>query len=94
MIKEKRQNQAPIPADLNEHLSLPQQLSLSRIEAFGWELQFVRRPLFQQPIPFIKSADGTQIAIIEENGNVNSTTPLKLRGTADDTQREQSQKIH
>lgn len=60
-------------------LSELQVLALRRIESFGWKLQFIRRPLFQEPVPVVASGDGMKIGILEEDGRINMEPDIKLR---------------
>lgn len=64
MDREKRDREEPIPDNLEEILSEFQLIALHRIEGFGWELRFLRRPAFQAPIPVIFSTDGTKIGVL------------------------------
>ena len=38
---------------LKRELNTEQRLTLAELEKFGWELKFIRRPLFQQPVPVV-----------------------------------------
>ncbi|HET6395650.1 MAG TPA: hypothetical protein VFF91_02305 [Pseudoxanthomonas sp.] len=59
----------------------PEQLStLLTMEQFGWRLRFVRRPLFQPPVPVLFDRDGTRYVVIEADGTINERPALKLRG--------------
>jgi hypothetical protein len=77
--REKRKGEKPIPDNLDDILSDDQTLTLRQIERFGWQLKFVRRPVFQQPIPVVVNADGTQIGVLEEDGRLNLNHDIKLR---------------
>ncbi|MDT8385967.1 MAG: hypothetical protein RQ736_00530 [Thiogranum sp.] len=80
MDREKRTGEKPpVPDDLNKLLQ-PEQLSaLRQIEGFGWQLKFVRRPLFQDPVAIVYSADGTKIGVLEEDGRLNMEPDIKVR---------------
>ena len=79
MDDEKRDRADPIPDNLDEILSEFQFMALRRIEGFGWELRFVRRPAFQEVIPVIFSSDGSKIGVLEEDGRINMEPDIKLR---------------
>ena len=53
--KEKRSDDSAIPQPLNEYMNESQIMSLRRIEGFGWELRFIRIPMFQDPVPVVYS---------------------------------------
>lgn len=81
MTDEKRDQEKPIPDNLEEMLSDFQIMALHRIEGFGWELRFVRRPTFQVPTVVVFSADGAKIGVLEEDGRINMEPDIKLRGS-------------
>ncbi len=54
---ERRQGEVPKSAQLRLQLNAAQLRMLRQLECFGWELRFVRRPPFVQPIPVIFPAD-------------------------------------
>ena len=77
---EKRGTAKPVPENLNGVLNEVQMLALSRIEGFGWQLQFVRRPEPHHPIPVVSSPEGNTIGILDEDGRVNLEYHIRLRG--------------
>jgi hypothetical protein len=79
MNNDKRDQQAPIPDNLDAILSEFQLMALHRIENFGWELHFVRRPMFQVPTVVVFSADGKKIGVLEDDGRINMNSDIKLR---------------
>jgi len=76
---EKRKGDKPIPDRLEDVLNDVQMLALRQIERFGWQLRFVRKPLFQEPVPVVFSADGDKIGILEEDGRINMEADIKVR---------------
>lgn len=44
--------------------------ALSRIEKIGWQLNFVRQPLLQQPVAVIISPKGDKLATLELDGRI------------------------
>ena len=79
MDDEKRDHEKPIPDNLEDILSEFQLMALRRIESFGWELQFVRRPPDHTPIPVIVSDDGNKIGILEDDGRINMEPGINIR---------------
>ena len=82
MEKEKRKGEWPIPDNLDGVLNVMQQVTLGEIGKFGWELRFVRTPLFQEAVPVVFSADGDQIGVLEEDGRLNLHPNIEHRGSA------------
>lgn len=89
--EEKRKDILPVPDNLEELLNRRQMQALQHIESFGWQLRFVRRPLFQEPIPVILSPRGDRYAILERDGRINITHDLNIREEATDEQEESAQ---
>lgn len=79
MDDEKRNSEKPIPDNLDNILSEFQMMALRRIESFGWELQFVRRPPGHVPTPVIVSDDGKKIGILEDDGRINMSPDIDIR---------------
>lgn len=76
---EKRSGLAPVPRNLGEILNENQMTSLRQIENFGWQLHFVRRPLFQEPVVVIVSAEGDRFGTLETDGRIEIKTRFDLR---------------
>lgn len=79
MDREKRKGDKAIPDDLEDVLNQDQMMTLRQIERFGWRLAFVRRPVFQQPIPIVITSDNEKIGVLEEDGRLNMNPSIKLR---------------
>jgi hypothetical protein len=79
MDTEKRKGEEPVPDNAIEMLNQMQALALRQIESYGWQLQFIRRPLFQDPVPVVIDADGKKIGILEEDGRINMEPDIKVR---------------
>jgi len=79
MDKEKRTGEEPVPDNAIEMLNPMQVRALRQIESYGWQLQFIRRPLFQDPVPVVIDADGKKIGILEEDGRINMEPDIKVR---------------
>jgi hypothetical protein len=68
--KENRNRQRPIPENFTDYLTAEQQAALNQARKFGWQLQFIRRPLFQEPTVVLSRFGGTVMAVVEKNGYV------------------------
>ncbi|MBM7421855.1 hypothetical protein [Spongiibacter marinus] len=79
MIDEKRVGAEPVPHNLSELLTELQRTSLRRIENFGWQIKFIRRPRFQPPVVVVENTTGMNIGILEEDGGVNLRPAISLR---------------
>jgi hypothetical protein len=79
MEQEKRRGEAPIPSDLQNALSVDQLMTLRQIENFGWQLAFVRRPLFQESVIVVATSDNKNIGVLEETGELNLQAEIKIR---------------
>lgn len=80
MESEKRKGDEAIPEQLEGTLNELQMVTLHQMESFGWQLRFIRRPLFQDPVSVVFSADGDKIGILEEDGRINLHADIKVRG--------------
>lgn len=76
---EKRSGLAPVPRNLGDILNENQMTSLRQIENFGWQLHFVRRPLFQEPVVVIVSAEGDRFGTLERDGRIEIKSQFDLR---------------
>jgi hypothetical protein len=79
---EKRKDMPPVPDNFEVLLNKNQMLALRQIETFGWQLHFVRRPLFQDPLPVILGPEGDRYATLELDGRINMTPDQVLRKEA------------
>jgi len=79
MVRERRAGVLPIPDDLKEVLNDAQLQALQAIDGMGWELQFVRRPLFQGVVPVIVNSEDNSRGILEENGEINMLPNTAVR---------------
>jgi hypothetical protein len=67
------------PQSLRTGLTPAQLMTLEALEIFQWRLAFVRRPLFQAPIPVLFDREDTRYVVIEEDGTLNEQPSLQLR---------------
>lgn len=76
---ERRGTKAAIPANLKGYLNQEQLVALQKIENFGWQLEFVRQPLFQDPIAVVISPDHQRHAVLMEDGELDMDSGLTFR---------------
>lgn len=58
----------------------PQQLqTLDTMSHFGWTLRFVRRPLFQAPVPVAFDRNRERFVVVEADGSIDDAPGLQLR---------------
>ena len=79
MDEDKRKGRKPIPDHLKVLLSEEQKAALVQLEGFGWELRFVRMPLFQPLIIALHNAATDKFGILEEDGHLAMGSDLKVR---------------
>jgi hypothetical protein len=76
---ERRKGMEPVPENLEELLNEAQLNTLRSIERFGWQLHFIRRPLFQEVVPVLISREGNKCAVLEADGSINERVDLDIR---------------
>ena len=79
MGDDKRNGEKPIPDNIKEYMNDAQLAHLHTIEGFGWELKFIRRPLFQQKVVVVTNPDGSSIGVLEEDGRLNLDPNIIIR---------------
>lgn len=79
MSDEKRKGEKPIPEHVKDYLNTAQLAELHTIESFGWQLKYIRRPLFQEPVVVVVNADGSSIGVLEDDGRLNLEPDIELR---------------
>ena len=77
--EEQRIGDKPVPDNINGYLNDAQRAGLHKIERFGWDIKYVRHPLFQEPVVFVSSADGKSIGILEDDGRLNLEHDIETR---------------
>lgn len=76
---DRRLSHEDIKARLRGLLNDEQRQTLSELERFGWELKFVRRPMFQPSIPVIFDGDRRTYAALELDGTLNENPGFDIR---------------
>jgi hypothetical protein len=84
--KEKRKGSIAIPENLKEILNEAQWQALSGIKYSGWELQFLRRPLFQDPVLVVHNSNDGRTGILEKDGRIRMQASIKVREHGSQTQ--------
>ncbi len=79
MDNEKRKGRAAIPDHFKKLLNEEQKVSLRQLEKFGWEVRFVRMPLFQPLIIALYHSSNDKFGILDEKGNLDTEFDLKVR---------------
>ena len=74
-----RGSRSPLPADVLYYLNEVQRLALHSLENFGWQLAFIRRPLFVPPMVVVKNSEQSKFAVLEEDGSVNLSPLVRWR---------------
>ena len=77
--KERRSGQKELSSVLKRQLNDAQLLTLRGLEGFGWELKFIRRKPFQEPIAVIFDGDRKQFAVLEADGTLNENPAFDIR---------------
>ena len=79
-MNEKRHKEAErSKRELRKELNPAQLETLCDLERFGWELKFIRHPLFQPSIPVVFDGDRKTFAILEPDGTLNEHPPFDIR---------------
>ena len=76
---ERRRGISAIPINLREFINEEQRGTLKQLEGFGWQLAFVRRPLFQDCTVIIRNADNTSFSVLEVDGTINAEPDIVIR---------------
>ena len=77
--RDRRQARLMSNASLRAQLNENQLMTLRDLERFGWELKFIRRPLFQDPIPVVVDGDRKSFSVLRPDGSLDDHPNLKLR---------------
>ena len=52
---------------------------MDTLEHFGWELRFVRRPLFRDPVPVLFDRGNARYVVLRADGSLDESQTLPLR---------------
>lgn len=76
---EQRTGQRPIPPSPTFFLNQKQINGIEVLKKFGWELAFIRRPLFSDILPIVKNAQENTVGVLGVDGILKISSELKLR---------------
>ncbi len=80
MTDERRKDAEDDKRELRAGLNAAQLETLGDLERFGWQLKFVRRPLFQPSIPVVFDGERKTFAVLEADGKINEHPAFDIRG--------------
>ena len=69
----------PGPDAKREGLTHAQQRTLAELEHFSWELRWVRRPMFRDPVPIVFNRKRERFVVIRPDGSIDEQPDLVLR---------------
>jgi hypothetical protein len=64
---------------LRRGLTAQQLQTLDTMSHFGWTLCFVRRPMFQPPVPVAFDRNRERFVVVEADGSIDDTPELRIR---------------
>ncbi len=76
---ERRKDTQRSTRELRAELNEAQRDTLAELERYGWQLKFIRRPIFQPSIPVVFDGDRKTFAILEADGTLNERPPFDIR---------------
>lgn len=79
MAEKLRKTDKELAILLKRELNEEQRLTLADLERFGWELKFIRRPLFQPSIAVVFDSDRKRFAVLEPDGTLNENPGITIR---------------
>lgn len=82
MNQEKRTTDDQSQSLMLKELTDAQRAAINQLERFGWDLSFVRRPLFKDVIPVLKDPEHDRYAVMEADGSLNEDHHLIIRDKA------------
>ena len=79
MDRERRRDDPGERAKLRAELNEDQRIALSDLERFGWELKFIRHPLFLEIVPVVFDPDRQHFAVIRADGSLDENPGFAIR---------------
>ena len=77
--RERRRRHDKDPRALREGLTAAQLEALKTLEHFHWTLEFVRRPMFEDPIPVVIDRYGERYAVLRADGSLDESPGFRIR---------------
>lgn len=78
-VRERRKLEGRPSPGLKRELNEDQRIALADLEKFGWELKFIRRPMFQQPIPVVFDSSRQHYAVLNTDGTLDEDPGFDIR---------------
>lgn len=78
-VSDRRRSAKQLLQVLKRDLNEVQLETLSDLEKFGWELQFVRRKPFEPAVAVVTDGDRRSTAVLELDGSINEAHGLTIR---------------
>ena len=78
-VRERRKVDSRPTQALKRELNEDQRLALAELERFGWELKFIRRPMFQQPVPVVFDSSRQHFAVLNTDGTLDENPGFEIR---------------
>jgi hypothetical protein len=79
VLQERRKPQQRAAREMRADLNQAQLDTLNELERYGWQLRFVRRPLFQPSVPVVFDGDRRSWAVLESDGTLNEHAGFEIR---------------
>ncbi|MDC7807469.1 hypothetical protein PQS31_11615 [Luteimonas sp BLCC-B24] len=76
---DRRRPQPQDDASLRAGLTPEQTAAIATLEALGWSLEFVRRPLFRDPVPVLFQTGGARWIAVEGDGTLDENPAFAIR---------------
>jgi hypothetical protein len=77
--RERRSSEPARGSQLRNELSEEQRFELATLEHFGWQLKFIRRPMFAAPIPVVVDSDTQRHAVLQPDGSLDENPEFDIR---------------
>ena len=79
MERERRKSARPLTGTMSRELNAVQAAVLAELEHFGWELKFIRHPLFQEAVPVVFDPDRSHYAVLRADGSLDEHPGFDIR---------------
>lgn len=79
MLNDKRKGKKPVPEPLYKLLNKEQLESLRELATSGWEVCFVRKPLFELRTVALRNETADKYGILTDDGRLDTLSDMKVR---------------
>ena len=76
---DRRRPEPPDTTSLRAGLTREQTAAIATLEQLGWSLQFVRRPLFRDPVPVLFQKGGERWIAVDGDGQLDENPGFAIR---------------